>query len=122
MKIRTCRLRRQNLVSNEMKKIALTLPSGEVITEPERFKFGGEAKIGDIISALLPYVYVLAGLTLFILLIIGGFGLLTSGGAPEKIKAAQGKITSAVIGFVIIFISYWLVRILEIVLGISILG
>lgn len=78
--------------------------------------------IGDIISVLLPYILVLAGLTLFILLIIGGFGLLTSGGSPDKMKTAQGKITSAVIGFVIIFISYWLMRILEIVFGISILG
>lgn len=92
------------------------------IQEPTNFKFGGQAKLSDIISALLPYVLVLAGLTLFILLIIGGFGLLTSGGSPDKMKAAQGKITSAVIGFVIIFISYWLMRILEIVFGISILG
>jgi hypothetical protein len=106
-----------------MNKIALKLPGpggGVSIQEPPGFKFGGEAKIGDIISALLPYIFVLAGLVLFIFLIIGGFGLLTSGGNPDKVKAAQGKITSAVIGFVIIFISYWLVRILEIVLGIQI--
>jgi len=55
-------------------------------------------------------------------LIIGGFGLLTSGGSPDKVKAAQGKITSAVIGFVIIFIAYWLVRILEIAFGLDLLG
>jgi len=104
-----------------MKKIALTLPGGEVINNPKDFnpKF---TDLGSIITQLLPYILVLAGLILFILLIIGGFGLLTSGGSPDKVKSAQGKITSAVIGFVIIFISYWLVRILEIVLGISILG
>jgi len=78
--------------------------------------------IGSIISFLLPYILVLAGLVMFIFLIIGGLGLMTSAGNPEKMKAAQGKITSAVIGFVIIFISYWLARILEILLGISILG
>jgi hypothetical protein len=106
-----------------MGKIALKFPGGETITGPEDFKFGGpKATIGDIISELLPYVFVLAGLGLFVYLIIGGFQLLTSGGNPEKVKVAQGKITSAVIGFVIIFIAYWLVRILEIVLGISVLG
>jgi len=78
--------------------------------------------IGNLISQLLPYIFVIAGLVLFIFLIIGGFGLMTSGGSPEKMKAAQGKITSAVIGFIIIFISYWLMRILEIVFGITILG
>ena len=112
-----------------MNKIALKLPGlkGTVeIKSPitiegknleEKFP-----NIGSIVTELLKYIFVLAGLTLFILLIIGGFSLLTSGGSPDKMKAAQGKITSAVIGFVIIFISYWLVRILEIVFGISILS
>jgi hypothetical protein len=104
-----------------MRKIALTLPGGETITDPLSSKLEF-SDIGSLISSLIPYILVLAGLILFIFLIIGGFGLLTSGGSPDKVKAAQGKITSAVIGFVIIFISYWLVRILEIVLGISILG
>jgi hypothetical protein len=109
-----------------MDKLALTLPGIKEeetiqIQEPTGFKFS-DGTIGDIISNLLPYVFVLAGLGLFVYLIIGGFQLLTSGGNPEKVKAAQGKITNAIIGFVIIFISYWLVRILEIILGIQILG
>lgn len=104
-----------------MNKLALTLPGQGVIDNPENFKFVGSS-LGDIISALLPYIFVIAGLALFIFLIIGGFGLLTSGGSPDKMKAAQGKITSAVIGFVIIFISYWLMRILEIVFGLNLLG
>jgi len=105
-----------------MNKLALTLPGQETINNPDNFKFGDKSTLGDIISSLLPYILVIAGLTLFILLIIGGFGMLTSAGSPEKMKAAQGKITSAVIGFVIIFVSYWLMRILEIIFGISILG
>jgi len=107
-----------------MRKLALTLPGleeGEIfkITGPEKFK---DISLGELITQLLPLIFVLAGLTLFIFLIIGGFGLLTSAGNPDKMKTAQGKITSAIIGFVIIFISYWLMRILEIVFGISILG
>lgn len=105
-----------------MSQLALTLPGEETINNPANFNFTGNSNLGDIISAFLPYIFIIAGLTLFILLIIGGFGLLISGGSPDKMKAAQGKITSAVIGFVIIFISYWLARILEILLGISILG
>jgi len=112
-----------------MNKIALTLPwnQGEATIEGPKTIGGGTLEekfpnIGSIITELLKYIFVIAGLVLFILLIVGGFGLLTSGGSPDKVKAAQGKITSAVIGFVIIFISYWLVRILEIVFGISILS
>lgn len=77
---------------------------------------------GDIISALLPYVFVIAGLILFALLIMGGFGYLTSGGDPESVKKAQGKLTSALVGFLIIFLAYWLTQLLEIIFGISIFG
>jgi len=104
-----------------MEKLALVLPGGEIIKNPTglRSELG---TLGGFVSALLPIILVLAGLTLFILLILGGFGILTSAGSPDKMKAAQGKITSAIIGFVIIFISYWIARILEVMLGINILG
>jgi len=105
-----------------MKQFALKLPgTGTEIKGPDNFEFEG-ASLGDIISALLPYILVIAGLVLFFMLIAGGFGLMTAAGSPDKTKAAQGKITSAIIGFVIIFISYWLAKILEIILGINILG
>jgi hypothetical protein len=85
------------------------------------FKFKS-ATIGEIISSLLRYIFALAGLVLFLFLIMGGFGLLTSGGDPKKVEAAKGHITSAVTGFLIIFVAYWLIQILEIVFGVAILG
>ena len=84
-----------------------------------KFKTG---TIGEIISSLLRYIFVLAGIILFIFLIISGFGLLTSGGDPKKVEAAKGQLTSAVAGFLIIFVAYWLIQILEIVFGVAILG
>jgi len=76
--------------------------------------------VGKIISALLPYIFAISGIILFIFLILGGFELLTSGGNPEKAKKAQGRITSALIGFLIIFLAYWITQILEVIFGISI--
>lgn len=73
--------------------------------------------IGDIISALLPYLFVLAGLGLLVYLILGGFQLMASGGDPKAVDSAKGKITGAVIGFLIIFIAYWLVQILQVIFG-----
>jgi hypothetical protein len=105
-----------------MNKLALTLPSEKgdmTITDPTGVEFSDFASI---ISGLLPYIFTLAGLALFVFLVIGGFGMLTSAGSPDKMKAAQGKITSAIIGFVIIFIAYWLMRILEIIFGLNLLG
>jgi len=76
--------------------------------------------LGEIISTLIPYIYVIAGLVLFVMLLMGGFSYLTSAGDPEKMKAAQGKITHAVIGFLIIFLAYWLAQLLETIFGIQI--
>lgn len=99
----------------------LTLPGG-----PEGYKISAPTgarffDIGEVITLLLPYVFVIAGLLLFGYLIWGGFEFLTSAGDPEKIKSAQSKLVGAIVGFVIVLASYWLVQILEVIFGISIL-
>lgn len=76
--------------------------------------------IGEIINALVPYIFALAGLALLLILIWGGFEFMTSAGDPKKMEAAKGKLTNAVIGFIIIFIAFWLVQILEVIFGLKI--
>ena len=87
---------------------------------PEKIDIKADLTIGEIISKIIPYIYVLAGLVLFGMLLMGGFSYLTSAGDPEKMKAAQGKITHAVVGFLIIFLAYWLAQLLETIFGIRI--
>lgn len=77
--------------------------------------------IGGLISNLLPYVYGFAGLCLFIMLIWGGIILMTAAGDSAKSKEGYGKITTGLIGFLIIFASYFVLQIVEVVLGIKIL-
>lgn len=102
-----------------MTKLALVFPGGFQINGPAGFRFENSS-VGDIISWLLPYVFVLAGLFLLGFLIFGGVGLMLSAGNPEGVKSAQGKVTSAIFGFIIIFCAYWLIQILETILGIHI--
>lgn len=99
------------------KPTRLVIPGYGPISSPVGFR-----TLGDVISKLIPYFFVLAGLALFGFLIFGGFELLTSAGNPEKVKSAQAKITSAIIGFIIIFAAYWIVQVLEVIFGIEILG
>lgn len=80
-----------------------------------------DSTIGDIVTKLLPYVYVVAGLVLLLMLVSGGFGLMTSGGNPDKMKSGYGKITSALIGFLIIFVSYIVAQLVERIFGVDIL-
>lgn len=75
-----------------------------------------------IINALLPYMLTLTGLILLVMLIMGGFGMLTAATDAKKAEAAKARITASLIGFFIIFAAYWIVQILEIVLGVKILS
>ncbi|OGM15794.1 hypothetical protein A2V56_01060 [Candidatus Woesebacteria bacterium RBG_19FT_COMBO_42_9] len=83
------------------------------------FDFNQSLTLGQIISSLIPYIFVIAGLLLLLYLVFGGFGLMTSRGDPKAVAAAKEKITFAVAGFVIIFVSYWIVQIVGQILGIQ---
>lgn len=78
--------------------------------------------VGTLISAVLPYVFAAAGIALLIYLVLGGFQLMTAKGDPKAMQGAQAKITNALLGFVIIFISYWIVQIFGQLLGITQIG
>lgn len=102
------------LPGKEGESVAIPYPSG--------FKFTGERQnVGAIFSDILKYLYPLAGLILFFVLIASGFQLLFASGNEETIKKATKKITSAIIGFVILFISFWLIKLLEFILGVKLL-
>ncbi len=109
---------------------AIKLPGGTTLDYPvsrnpaaplgfEKF-YGafGSGELGSIISRALPFVYAFAGIGLLVMLVMGGFEYLTSTGDAKKMQKAQGQITNAVIGFVIIFVAYWLTQIAGLVLGI----
>lgn len=80
------------------------------------------ANVGGIISAFLPTLLTLAGLILFGMLVGGGFTMLV--GAADKEAQEKGKkmITSALLGFVIIFLAYWIAQILQVIFKIDIVG
>lgn len=76
--------------------------------------------IGDIVSAFLPYIYSIAGIALLLMLLAGGFQLMTSGGDPKGVEAGKQKITNALIGIIIVFASFWIVQVVGRILGIEI--
>ena len=75
--------------------------------------------IADIINKLIPLLFAAAGLILGALFISGGFDLLLSGGDPKKAESAKGKITNAIVGFIIIFVAWWLTQILAKIFGLE---
>lgn len=80
-------------------------------------------KIGTIITEIFKsYVFVIAGILLLIYLLAGGFQLMFAAGDPKKVQGAWGKITNAIIGFVIIFVAYWVTQLIGKVFNISIIN
>jgi len=77
----------------------------------------GFINLGAVVTEALKYVFPISGLLLFIYLIMGGFTYFTSGGDPKTTEKAKGQITNALIGFLIIFVAYWLVQALDFVFG-----
>lgn len=82
--------------------------------------FIGGRNIGEFFFAsnILNYIFGAAGFALLIYLVLGGFQLMTSQGDPKAIQSAQSKITSAVIGFIIVIIAFLLVRLIGRLFGI----
>jgi len=80
--------------------------------------------IGAFISSILPNIYVIIGVILFVILIVGGIMIIVNAGQGDEEKTAQGKkaITAAVIGLAIVLASWWIMKIIEVLTGISILG
>jgi len=96
------------------------------------FKLGSEgittkkgfSSIGELVSSLIKNVYIIAGVICLFLLIFGGIGFILQAGSenPEAAAKSKGAITAAVLGFLIIFTSYWIIQIIEYILGINILN
>jgi len=94
----------------------------EVINNSKANPIGSKYNnIGEIVNAILPYIFVVAGLILLFMLIIGGITLMTSGGNPDKTKAGYGRITQSLIGFLIIFVAYFVAQLVQVILGVKFL-
>jgi type IV secretion system pilin len=75
-----------------------------------------------LISLIVNNLYVIAGIILFFFVIAGGLGILLNPSNADKAKQGAKTITTAIIGFAILFSSYWIIRIIEAITGINILG
>lgn len=70
--------------------------------------------ITGIIGPLINLIFIIAVIAALLYLVFGGFKWLTSGGDKQSVASAREHIIAAIIGLVIIFLSYF---ILQIVVG-----
>jgi hypothetical protein len=78
---------------------------------------------GGIISrALSNFIFPIAGIILFAVLLLGGFQMLSGATNSKSLEEGKQRITSAIIGFIILFAAYWIAQLLELIFGIRILS
>lgn len=78
--------------------------------------------LGELVSVIVRYAFPIAGLLLLVYLIYGGFKLLVSQGDPKAVESGKQIITNAAIGFVVIFVAFWIMQAIGIALGVNVIG
>ncbi len=89
-----------------------------------RAQYGGiDGTVGSIVSLVAQASIALAGLVLVFLLLFGGFKMIQGAGENDPRKTGQGKqaLTAAIGGFLLVFSAYWVIRALEVILGVRFL-
>lgn len=69
--------------------------------------------IGDVIAGLLLIVFPLAAGMALVYIVIASFQLMFSGGNAETVAAARGKITTSIIGVVIIALAWFITYVVD---------
>ncbi len=71
----------------------------------------------DIVNLLVGVLFIGAGFVLFIMMIGAGFAMISGGGSDKE--KAKTTLTSALIGFVIMFAAYWIMQIIQLLTGVD---
>lgn len=95
---------------------------GKTILDDVASPFAAQLKTpGGIISRALFFAFPLAGLILFVMLVWAGFEILVGAPTKKSIDAGKQRATAALVGFLLLFATYWIFQIIEVVFGVKIL-
>lgn len=83
---------------------------------------GGSVFFSRLISASISFILVGGVIASFFYLLLGAFEYITSGGDKQAVQGAQGKIKNSVIGLILMFSAFAIIRLLETFLGITIMS
>ena len=98
---------------------------GKIVIGPQT---GGEfdpltrMTVGGIVSGAISLAMLAVALVFFFILIMGGLKWVMSGGDQKNVETARNQITNALVGLAIVFAAFAIMKLIEIVFGISLLG
>lgn len=94
----------------------------------EKF-FGGNPPINNVsdvqkyTSVLVQGAFVVAGIIFVFLIIMAGFTMITSASDQNAEGLAKGRniLIGAVLGFIFVIAAYWIVKLIEVITGVTII-
>lgn len=116
---------------NKAKKIAFSsaLPLGALLLPASAMaqtfvpnELTSVSNVTNVVKNLIRFVLLIAFVLAFVFLIIGGLKWITAGGDEKAVGSARGTITAALIGLVVVLVSYALIVLIETFFNVSIIS
>ncbi len=105
----------RTLLALELKDAYLLNSRGETVAETY-------STPAALINTLLPNIFTIAGLVLFVFIIGAGLKIVMNPGDSKAVGEGQKAISYAIGGFLLLLASYWVIQIIQYVTGVPILG
>ncbi len=109
---------------DDLNPLKIDLDSGQANDQVRSsfFNADGSVNLAAIINRALTFIFPLAGLILFVMIVWGGFEMLMGATSQKSLDAGKQRVVAALIGFFLLFSSYWITQIVEQITGVDILG
>jgi len=72
----------------------------------------GGQNIANTISAIINLAIVVGALVFFGMIVVGAIEWISSGGDKQKLESARGRITNALVGVIVLFASFAIVKLI----------
>lgn len=82
----------------------------------------GLSSYGVLVNFLTQNAFMIAGVICLFLLISGGFQFIVAAGDTKKLEKSRGIIAGALIGLILVVASFWIIEIIGVVTGTSLLN
>lgn len=101
-----------------MKELALTLPGGTAI-QPKGLPSGGLPAVSKFVNGAITMFLLVGIVSCLFFLIWGGMQWTTSGGDKAKVAAARSRITFAIIGLLVMLLSFGILGVMATFFGVK---
>lgn len=96
------------------------------ISPPDQLKNltaqGGIGGLSSVLSSIIQIIYSVAAMVFVFMIVIGAFQWMTSGGDKEALGKAQGRLTHAVIGLVLLSLAFVFMKLIGDITGFTFSG